>query len=246
MIAEIHNKLNGSLIYSIERLEDELTGNFFGTLRYLPFTRGIQRILLKYAYSENLEFQRILNSITADEFDIEFWKRSEDNREIDAVLEVADVAIGIEVKYNSGLSGDEQLSIEAGMMNEWYGKQKKLLLFVAREEEAKKIYDTHKDILTNVCFGYLTWQNALLGLNEIIATSIFEERIVSDLKELLEHKGFMSFIGFQDVCGDVEIEKALFFAFENDEQEVFYNGIENIEILPDLYFRFEDKEEPYL
>ena len=40
MIAEIHHKV-------FSNLEDELTGNFFGTMRYIPFQRGMKQIYMK-------------------------------------------------------------------------------------------------------------------------------------------------------------------------------------------------------
>lgn len=236
MIAEIHHKV-GCFATNQDRLEDELTGNFFGTLRYLPFSRGIQKIL-EYAYSDDEKFHQLLNSINTDDFEIEFWKRSEDNREIDAVLEVEDLVIGIEVKYNSGLSGSDQLIIEERMLNSWYREKKRLLLFVAREEDVKKVYDTHKDILTNVHFGYLTWQNALRGLDKIITTSVFEKKMVNDLKQLLSMKRFVSFIGFSDVCDGLEISGDSYYTFENEYSGIFFDDIQNMDIDGGMGYEF--------
>lgn len=41
MIAELHNKISSNSSVNYERSEDELTGNFFGTLRYMPFNKGM-------------------------------------------------------------------------------------------------------------------------------------------------------------------------------------------------------------
>jgi hypothetical protein len=51
MIAEIHNKLSATGSNLHDRLEDQLTGNVFGTLRYLPYSQGLHVILNK-TYSE--------------------------------------------------------------------------------------------------------------------------------------------------------------------------------------------------
>lgn len=132
MIAEIYHKFTTSL-------EDELTGNFFGTLRYLPFNRGLNQILKNYAVSEDPEVKKILTGIMDDDFDIEFWKRSEDGMvEIDGYIPLSNVGIGIEVKYQSGLSGENQLEKEAKViLNEWCKNKDKILLFVAGGEEGK-------------------------------------------------------------------------------------------------------------
>ena len=58
MIAEIHHKLTTSL-------EDELTGNFFGTMRYLPFSRGLNQIFKSCAVSQDSSVKQILDSLPA-------------------------------------------------------------------------------------------------------------------------------------------------------------------------------------
>lgn len=62
MIAEIHHKLTTSL-------EDELTGNFFGTMRYLPFSRGLNQIFKSCAVSQDSSVKQILDSLLDQEFD---------------------------------------------------------------------------------------------------------------------------------------------------------------------------------
>lgn len=194
MIAEIYHKLTTSL-------EDELTGNFFGTLRYLPFNRGLNQIFKNYAVSEDPEVKRILTGILDEAFDIEFWKRSEDGMvEIDGYIPLSNVGIGIEVKYQSGLSGENQLEKEAKViLNEWCKNKDKILLFVAGGEEGKKIYVTNrkKEIFQKVHLAYLSWQDILLGLDQVTTISPFEERMIEDLKQLLKEKGFTSFEGFE-------------------------------------------------
>lgn len=194
MIAEIYHKLTTSL-------EDELTGNFFGTLRYLPFNRGLNQIFKNYAVSEDPEVKRILTGILDEAFDIEFWKRSEDGMvEIDGYIPLSNVGIGIEVKYQSGLSGENQLEKEAKViLNEWCKNKDKILLFVAGGEEGKQIYieNRKKEIFQKVHLAYLSWQDILLGLDQVTTISPFEERMIEDLKQLLKEKGFTSFEGFE-------------------------------------------------
>ena len=82
-----------------------------------------------------------------EEFDFEFWKRSENGKvEIDGYIPLASVGIGIEVKYQSGLSGMNQLEKEAEVLkDEWCPEKEKLLLLIADAEEAKQIYRENKN-----------------------------------------------------------------------------------------------------
>ena len=90
MIAEIHHKLTTSL-------EDELTGNFFGAMRYLPFSRGLNPVFKACAVSRDASVKRILSSLSDEAFDVEFWKRSADGLvEIDGFLPLSTAGIGIE------------------------------------------------------------------------------------------------------------------------------------------------------
>lgn len=43
MIAEIHSKISSSGSNLSDRLEDQLTGDFFGAIGYLPFQVGLKR-----------------------------------------------------------------------------------------------------------------------------------------------------------------------------------------------------------
>ena len=45
MIAEIHGKISSSGSNLSDRMEDKLTGNFFGNLRYLPYEKGFKLLL---------------------------------------------------------------------------------------------------------------------------------------------------------------------------------------------------------
>ncbi len=142
MLAEIHHKFSCSL-------EDELTGNFFGIMRYLPFTRGIKIIFEKCLKSDNPQLQIIIGEIDKDVFSFDFWKRSELG-EIDAYMKIENVSIGIEVKYNSGLSGDNQLIREGNMLHEWEQSGSKLLLFIGKKESAEAIYRSNKQNLLDL------------------------------------------------------------------------------------------------
>ena len=204
MIAEIYHKFYTDL-------EDVLTGDFFGAMRYMPFNRGLNQIFKNYAVSEDPQVTHILSNAADDDFNFEFWKRSENGLvEIDGFIPLTSVEIGIEVKYRSGLSGGDQLEKEAQVLDEWCNGKEKLLILIGEAEEAKAIYIENKDkrVFRDVHLAYLSWQDILLGLDQVLISSSYEKKMIEDLKTLLREKGFVSFEGFsidqpvvdKDIC----------------------------------------------
>ena len=204
MIAEIYHKFSTDL-------EDVLTGDFFGAMRYMPFNRGLNQIFKNYAVSEDPQVTHILSNAADDDFNFEFWKRSENGLvEIDGFIPLTSVGIGIEVKYRSGLSGGDQLEKEAQVLDEWCNGKEKLLILIGDSEEAKAIYIENKDkrVFRDVHLAYLSWQDILLGLDQVLISSSYEKKMIEDLKTLLREKGFVSFEGFsidqpvvdKDIC----------------------------------------------
>lgn len=194
MLAEIYHKVRNVK-------EDELTGDFFGIMQYLPFQRGFKQILTACVKSEEKEVAELLETISGEDFNYEFWKKSDSRRiEIDMYVQTPQVGIGIEVKYQSSLSGENQLEKEAETIrSEWCRKGEKLLLLIADESSAKQLYldNYRKRVFREVHFGYLTWQDILLCLDEIETRSVFEEKMIDDLKMLLRKRGFETFEGFE-------------------------------------------------
>ena len=204
MIAEIYHKFSTDL-------EDVLTGDFFGAMRYMPFNRGLNQIFKNYAVSEDPQVTHILSNAADDDFNFEFWKRSENGLvEIDGFIPLTSVGIGIEVKYRSGLSGGDQLEKEAQVLDEWCNGKEKLLILIGEAEEAKAIYIENKDkrVFRDVHLAYSSWQDILLGLDQVLISSSYEKKMIEDLKTLLREKGFVSFEGFsidqpvvdKDIC----------------------------------------------
>lgn len=188
-----------------------LTGDFFGAMRYMPFNRGLNQIFKNYAVSEDPQVTHILSNAADDDFNFEFWKRSENGLvEIDGFIPLTSVGIGIEVKYRSGLSGGDQLEKEAQVLDEWCNGKEKLLILIGEAEEAKAIYIENKDkrVFRDVHLAYLSWQDILLGLDQVLISSSYEKKMIEDLKTLLREKGFVSFEGFsidqpvvdKDIC----------------------------------------------
>lgn len=204
MIAEIYHKFSTDL-------EDVLIGDFFGAMRYMPFNRGLNQIFKNYAVSEDPQVTHILSNAADDDFNFEFWKRSENGLvEIDGFIPLTSVGIGIEVKYRSGLSGGDQLEKEAQVLDEWCNGKEKLLILIGEAEEAKAIYIENKDkrVFRDVHLAYLSWQDILLGLDQVLISSSYEKKMIEDLKTLLREKGVVSFEGFsidqpvvdKDIC----------------------------------------------
>ena len=115
MIAEIKNKAPRDYVGK----EDVLTGNFFGALRYTKFQDFLGECLLSAAsfnYPKDYErFKEILKSIDNETFNenIKFWPKIK-NDEIDLIIEFDKVVIGIEVKFHSGLSSDDEIYNNVG------------------------------------------------------------------------------------------------------------------------------------
>jgi hypothetical protein len=114
MIAEIYHKSvdTGS--------EDQLTGNVFGVLRYLPYSVARQIIINSVIPAATSAFlEQSLPSEISDEWgrNLYFWRRyAGSHTEPDIVMELEQAVILIEVKYNSDLSGDDQLIREAKLL----------------------------------------------------------------------------------------------------------------------------------
>lgn len=221
MIAEIKGKISSSGLNLHDRLEDDLTGNIFGTLRYMSFNHGLKQILVQGIYPRNLA--NIIENIEEEEWSqfIEFWPYDEEG-EIDVLINFDDTIIGIEVKYLSGISSDDdvnnndidsnetsivevneksinQLSREARIISRLGNNKSKILIFVAKDRECRDVYEkikARKIIEKDVELAYISWQSILHGLESLKIDNVYEKVIVSDLKDLLIKKGFESFKDF--------------------------------------------------
>lgn len=253
MIAEIYHKISQSGSNLNDRLEDNLTGNFFGTMRYLSFNRGLKRILVDFIYPKELASQ-------IERIDIEYWNDNisfwpyDVEGEIDIMLDFPDTIIGIEVKYLSGLSSDDRISNEVQETEKIYQEskhqlaresrivskrgngKKKLLIFIANEADSMSIfYDTIKRgiIADGVSLGILSWQNILAALNGIKFANEFERLMLSDLKKLLFTKGFERFKNFL-ACEECIIDELEFYNFEGRMTSFQLD----YEIKGDLFYEF--------
>ncbi|MDR0622620.1 MAG: hypothetical protein LBJ61_12225 [Deltaproteobacteria bacterium] len=225
MIAELHGKISKNAAKLHDRLEDQLTGDFFGVLRYVPFNEGMKKILLETEMpgENDNTIHTDISSIDAYEWsqNIEFWPRIQ-STEPDVIIKIADIMILIEVKLDSGLSSDDdtdyakaleeenktnanQLDREARTLLEKSEDLRPILILLA---PAKSAYSIYKDVcerrlpsLKKVSFGLLTWEKVLESIANINCDDPFKRVIFTDLKLLLQRKGFERFKSF--LVGDI-------------------------------------------
>ncbi|MEC0373096.1 NERD domain-containing protein [Paenibacillus chibensis] len=219
MLAEIHHKISSSGSNLSDRLEDQLTGDFFGAIRYLPFQVGLKKVLravrLKNVEQSPLDpfWERFLDTTENYDYELKFWYRHAEG-EIDLILEHPDVVIGIEVKYYSGLSSEDDESEEmitpeeschqlvrySRLLEDIRGGRSAYLLFLAPFQILLPVEMDMKErslISSHIQLGFLAWQNVLEQLKtiEIATLDMGQQRIIQDLIDLLVKKGFERFRG---------------------------------------------------
>ena len=234
MIAEIKGKLSQTGHNLNESLEDNLTGNFFGALRYIPFDLALRKILSAGAYPSKVG--DLIGKISANFWSdkIEFWPYDKEG-EIDALMNFDDTIIGIEVKYASGLSSDDdidnstmidmqsikaensknQLSRESRIVSRKGASKTKILLFIANSESCRKVYNNavNRNIISNdVQLAYISWQSILVELEKLKLDDRYYQVIIDDLISLLTKKGFESFKDMH-VDFDEDIDQEKFYSF---------------------------------
>src|SRR5271157_1157603 len=160
MIAEIKNKISSSGTNLSDRLEDQLTGDVFGAIRYLPKELGIIP-LISHCYSEDTgEVIGFLNR--SDYLKYLFWPKCDTYGEIDLIIEchndtktILKGILGIEIKYNSPISSDQEIPEDSltneskvihqlwrymKFLSETYPEVPKALLFLTNDLEESKYH----------------------------------------------------------------------------------------------------------
>ncbi len=106
-LAEVHGKISGSGSNVTDRLEDLLTSDLFGPLRYLPFESGLKPIL-ESSINLHTENKLDIGSTSVEDFyEVDFWPRFK-TCEPDVVIYTEDHIVLVEAKYLSGKSGHYQ------------------------------------------------------------------------------------------------------------------------------------------
>ena len=227
MVEEFYGKISRSGSNLSDNLEDKLTGDFFGTLRYMDFCDGLQPILcgaLRKSEKQQAESQAAIQLIEnvnctniKDEEHIKFWPKH-DLGELDVLLEFDNCCIGIEVKLNSGLSSDDQLIREAEILCDLAKDKEKILLFIAGHESCVSVYRAYKDVIRkDVCFVFASWEDILESMKDLLnggkgSKYTFGQRLmISDLVRLLKRKGFDTFLSMTNGISNESIEKDEYF-----------------------------------
>ena len=227
MVEEFYGKISRSGSNLSDNLEDKLTGDFFGTFRYMDFCDGLQPILCgalhkseKHQEESQTAIQLIENvkcTNIREEY-IKFWPKH-DRVELDVLLEFDNCCIGIEVKLNSGLSSDDQLIREAEILCDLAEDKEKILLFIAGHESCVSVYRAYKDVIRKqgVCFVFASWEDILESMKDLLnggkgSKYTFGQRLmISDLVRLLKRKGFDTFLSMTNGISNESIEKDEYF-----------------------------------
>lgn len=251
MIAEIKGKISSTGSNLNDRLEDNLTGNVFGALRYIPFDLAMKQVLVNSIYPRSVG--AYIQEVQADFWNnnIEFWPYDEEG-ELDAIIDFEDILIGIEVKFLSGLSSDDsmdfseasketsiedeknksqhQLSREARIISKKGNKKKKLLVFIANSSACSYVYeDTIKRELieSDVELGYITWQSFFHELTKLKLDNEFHNLVIEDLIKLLKRKGLDQFRNMS-LDEDYIVDDLGFYQFNGEvNNEIFNNKLKS-------------------
>ena len=227
MVEEFYGKISRSGSNLSDNLEDKLTGDFFGTFRYMDFCDGLQPILCgalhkseKHQEESQTAIQLIenVNCTNIREEHIKFWPKH-DRGELDVLLEFDNCCIGIEVKFKSGLSSDDQLIREAEILCDLAKDKEKILLFIAGHESCVSVYRAYKDVIRKqgVCFVFASWEDILESMKDLLnggkgSKYTFGQRLmISDLVRLLKRKGFDTFLSMTNGISNESIEKDEYF-----------------------------------
>lgn len=246
MVEEFYGKISRSGSNLSDNSEDKLTGDFFGTLRYMDFCDGLQPILcgaLRKSEKQQAESQAVIQLIgnanctnIKDEEHIKFWPKH-DLGELDVLLEFDNCYIGIEVKFQSGLSSDDQLIREANILCDLPKDKKKILLFIAKHEACISVYRKYKNIISkDVHFVFASWEDILQSMKDILdggkgSNYTFGQKLmISDLMRLLIRKDFDTFLsmtnGIADKLGQL-IEKEEYFMEDRKNNKDYATNYKN-------------------
>jgi len=228
LLAELHGKISRSGSNLRTTSEGNLTGNVFGTLRYVPFKQLAKPLLLSSicAISEKTlrDVRNAINDVDIDFWgeNIEFWPYDKEG-ELDVLLQFDSVVLGIEVKYKSPMSdqcddmqydiesniglSQKQLDRESRIVKRYANGRKAILLLLAKKQFAKDIIMetlASGNIAKGVKLCFVGWEDLLEALKDEYKkypSNDFTGLIVSDLINLLTIKGFEQFHSFDEVDG---------------------------------------------
>lgn len=154
------------------------------------------------------------------------------------MLEFDNCYIGIEVKYKSGLSSDDQLIREANILCDLPKDKKKILLFIAKHESCISVYRKYKKDISKqgVHFVFASWEDILQSMKDILnggkgsKYTFGQKLMISDLIRLLTRKDFDTFLsmtnGIADKLGQL-IEKEEYFMADRKNNKDYTTNYKN-------------------
>ncbi len=152
MIAEIHGKISSSSSNLSSRLEDQLTGDVFGALRYIDPIYGLFPILRNGCRIEGKK--KKLSLCNPEIEDIEFWPWIGE-AEPDILIKLIEnegqrTIIQVEVKYFSGLSSDDPVIEGSEETGSAEGEEQRIQesnnQLIRQMRSLKKAFPDHKKI----------------------------------------------------------------------------------------------------
>ncbi len=217
MIEEIYKKI-------FHNEEDELTGDFFGILKYIPFQEGLGKILVDNLKDEK---RNILKRIEKPKY--YFWNKDTnnnrkyinaiDNTEPDLLIvdEKNKIVILIEVKYNSGPSDSAeitQVEREKNFLKANFSVKDKydtIFVYIAKEKLCNILKQKYKKDEIYI----ISWSNILETINGIKKekNKPFINEIFEDIYKFLKVKNFEKFKGFTNNIKKVNKE---YYKFEEN------------------------------
>lgn len=231
MISEIDGKISSGGSNLNDLMEDKLTGDVFGTLRYLPFHQGLGPILNKARLYTNKDITLNINfhnSLNFPKYD--FWPKysgSDGTLEPDLIISHEDHLIMVEIKFKSPKSGVEnphekdqakirdQLAKEFKCLHEHFKKyEKKSLIYLTADKiiptqdledgfEALKKVNLEDKYQNNTY--WLSWfdvQEKIEDLQKQPDFDTYQKLILEDINSLLLKKNFRGFRGFDKLPKD--------------------------------------------
>lgn len=223
MIAEIYEK---------QRLhsEDQLTGDFFGAMRYIEFREGLGKIIKEALNNEDVAW---IDNIEKPKYI--FWRKdlkhkrtnqkAEDSTEPDVIIEDKEAVILVEVKYLSGPSDDTvnkktQIERECKFLIDNYNKKQKIFIYLAKEdafEDLKGQIRKVKQEYPEVKIIQISWQKILEAVKKVkqeTEPKSYKYTILDDIYNLLKIKGFEEFKTLIEGVEEIEIDQNHYWKFE--------------------------------
>ncbi|MDA8014554.1 MAG: hypothetical protein MPK09_02945 [Gammaproteobacteria bacterium] len=215
-IAEIHGKISGSGSNLSDRLEDLLTSDVFGPLRYLPFADGFQHIFREARLYSDPEKRLEVAKNTPE---VCFWPKLPKS-EPDVLIECGDHLLLVEAKYLSGKSGEfDEDDVETAKSDQLAREFSDLMTYCGAFSKRSLVYLTAdrtmpKDSIVNsynaVCEEHpdyakkyqqntywLSWFEVRRVIENLSKKQSGEKRLIfEDIGLLLRKKRFRGFEGF--------------------------------------------------